>query len=72
MAKLSTKARNALPDKEFAGPDRSFPVNDASHAGNAKSRAKEMLDRGRISQSEYDQICTMADAKLHDGDKDGM
>ena len=32
MAKLSAAARRALPDSAFAGPDRSFPVNDAAHA----------------------------------------
>ncbi len=41
MAKLTTKQRNALPDKDFAGPGRSYPVNDAAHARNAKSRAAQ-------------------------------
>jgi hypothetical protein len=38
MAKLSSKKRNALPDSSFAGPGRSYPINDASHARNALSR----------------------------------
>ena len=38
MAKLTAKKRNALPSSTFAGPDRSFPINDASHARNALSR----------------------------------
>ena len=38
MAKLSSKRRNALPSKSFAGPDRSYPIPDASHARNALSR----------------------------------
>lgn len=41
MAKLTTKQRNALPDSAFAGPNRSYPVNDASHAANAKARASQ-------------------------------
>ena len=41
MAKLSTAARNALPDSAFAGPNRSYPVNDAAHAKNAKSRVSQ-------------------------------
>lgn len=41
MAKLSTKARNKLPGKDFAGPDRSFPIEDASHARNALARAAQ-------------------------------
>lgn len=39
MAKLTAKARNALPDSAFAGPDRSYPINNPSHARNALSRA---------------------------------
>lgn len=38
MAKLTAKTRNALPAKSFAGPDRSYPIADASHARNALSR----------------------------------
>ncbi len=39
MSKLTTKERNALPDSAFAGPNRSYPVEDKAHAANAKSRA---------------------------------
>jgi len=41
MAKLTTKARNALPDSAFAGPGRSYPVQDKAHARNAKARAAQ-------------------------------
>lgn len=41
MARLTTKARNALPDSAFAGPHRSFPVNNPSHARNALARASQ-------------------------------
>ena len=41
MAKLTAKRRNALPDSAFAGPGRSFPVNDPSHARNAMARASQ-------------------------------
>ncbi len=41
MAKLSAKERNALPAKDFAGPDRSYPIPDASHARNALARASQ-------------------------------
>jgi hypothetical protein len=37
-AKLSTKARKALPDSAFCGPNRSFPVHDAAHVRNALAR----------------------------------
>lgn len=39
MAKLNAKARNAIPSKDFAGPDRSYPIEDASHARNALARS---------------------------------
>jgi hypothetical protein len=38
MSKLKAKTRNALPAKDFAGPARSFPIEDKSHARNALSR----------------------------------
>lgn len=38
MAKLTTAARKAIPTKDFAGPDRSYPIQDRSHAANAKAR----------------------------------
>jgi hypothetical protein len=41
MAKLTTKARKAIPTKNFAGPDRSYPIEDASHARNALSRVSQ-------------------------------
>lgn len=41
MAKLTAKKRNALPASTFAGPDRSYPINDASHARNALARVSQ-------------------------------
>ena len=41
MAKLTAKRRNALPASTFAGPDRSYPIPDASHARNALARASQ-------------------------------
>ena len=64
MAKLSTKARNALPKKDFAGPDRSYPVENASHARNAKARASEMEHKGKISKGTEAKIDAKADKKL--------
>lgn len=49
MSKLSTKARAKLPKKDFAGPGRSYPVNDRSHAANAKARATQMVAKGKLS-----------------------
>lgn len=41
MGKLTTKARKAIPTEKFAGPDRSYPIEDASHARNALSRVSQ-------------------------------
>lgn len=64
MAKLTTKKRNALPKSEFAGPDRSYPVNDRSHAANAKARATQMVNAGKLSKSSEAKIDKKADKVL--------
>lgn len=37
--KLSAADRKAIPSKDFAGPDRSFPIEDPNHARAALSMA---------------------------------
>jgi hypothetical protein len=39
MAKLTAATRKKIPGKDFAGPDRSYPIEDKSHARNALARA---------------------------------
>lgn len=65
MSKLTSKARNALPTSAFAGPGRSWPIEDAPHARNAKARASEMEHKGRISLAEEHHIDARADRVLH-------
>jgi hypothetical protein len=50
MAKLTTKARDALAPSTFAGPGRSFPIPDKGHAkaalgliGNAPPAARPKI-----------------------------
>ena len=64
MAKLTTKERNALPDSAFAGPGRSYPIPDKSHARNAKSRASQAVNEGRMSAKTEAKIDARADRKL--------
>ncbi len=65
MAKLSTKARNKLPKKEFAEPgERKYPVNDKAHAKNAKARASQMEKKGKLSSAEKSKIDAKADKVL--------
>ena len=56
MAKLSSGERSALPAKDFAGPDRSYPINDMSHARNALSR---------VSQFGYPELKEKVRAAVH-------
>lgn len=46
MAKLDAEERNALPDKDFAGPNRSYPIEDKGHAMAAKSEAAQHASPG--------------------------
>lgn len=39
--KLTAKERKKLPTREFAGPDRSYPIQDKSHARNALARVSQ-------------------------------
>lgn len=41
MARLTTSARKHLKASSFAGPDRSYPIEDAAHARNALSRVAQ-------------------------------
>lgn len=65
--KLSTKARKALPAKTFAGPGRSFPINDKSHARAAISGATRSERAGNISAATADKVKAKARAKLGEG-----
>lgn len=64
MSKLTTKARNNLPKSKFAGPGRSFPIQDANHARAAISGASRAQNVGNISAKTADAIKAKARAKL--------
>lgn len=65
MAKLTTTKRNKLPKKEFALPaERKYPINDKSHAANAKARASQMEADGKLSPSLKARIDTKANKVL--------
>lgn len=65
MSKLTTKEREKIPTKKFAGPDRSYPVEDRAHAGNAKARAQQQYNKGHISLNLLHEIDEKADRVLH-------
>lgn len=64
MAELTTAHRNNLPGGVFAGPNRSYPIPDRAHAANAKARATQAVNAGRMSESEAAHIRHVADRKL--------
>jgi len=64
MAVLTTKQRKALPSSSFAGPGRSYPVEDKAHAANAKARATQQVNKGMMSQGTANAIKAKADKVL--------
>lgn len=65
MSKLTTKKRNAEPNKDFGLPEeRKYPMPDASHARNAKARAAQMEDQGKLSAADKKKIDAKAEKVL--------
>ena len=65
MTKLNADDRNKLPAKDFAEPEkRAYPIEDKAHARNAKARASQAANSGRMSRAEQDAIDRKADAVL--------
>lgn len=65
MAKLKSAARNKLPKSDFGLPgERKYPMPDKSHAANAKARATQMVDKGKLSESSANKIRAKANKIL--------
>jgi len=65
MTKLDAADRNKLSAKKFAEPDkRAYPIEDKSHARNAKARAAQAVKAGRMPKSEETKIDEKADSVL--------
>jgi hypothetical protein len=65
MSKLNAEKRNALPKSEFALPaSRKYPVDTKSRAANAKARASQMVNKGKLSESEKEKIDAKANKVL--------
>ena len=67
MARLTAADRRALPDSAFAGPGRTYPVPDKSHARFAKAMASK-----NASPDEEKKIDAKADRKLGKSNEDRM
>lgn len=66
--KLSTEARKKLPASSFAGPGRSFPVNDKEHARKALQLAPRSEHAGNISKATEEKIEARARGVLGNGE----
>lgn len=64
MAELTTKARKKIPTSKFAGPGRTYPVQDRAHAANAKARATQQLAKGNLTPSQNAKIQAAANKVL--------
>jgi len=65
MAKLKSSVRNKLPKSDFGLPgERKYPMPDKSHAANAKARATQMVDKGKLSESSANKIRAKANKIL--------
>ena len=65
MAVLSTKARKNLPASKFGEPaQRKYPMPDKPHAANAKARAAQMVEKGKLSSAAAARIRAKANRVL--------
>ena len=65
MADLNARKRNALPDSKFGLPsERKYPMPDKAHARNAKARASQAQNEGRITAADERKVDRKADKIL--------
>lgn len=65
MSTLNAKRRNALPKSEFALPEsRKYPVDTKARAANAKARATQMENQGKLSAASKAKIDAKANKVL--------
>jgi hypothetical protein len=65
MAELTAKKRKSIPKSEYGLPDeKKYPMPDKAHARNAKARASQQQNKGRITAAEEKKIDRKADRIL--------
>ncbi len=65
MGELSTEKRKSLKKSQFGLPEeRKYPMPDKSHARNAKARASQQDEKGRLSDAQRERIDRKADRIL--------
>ncbi|MGB7601361.1 MAG: hypothetical protein WBM24_13705 [Candidatus Sulfotelmatobacter sp.] len=65
--KLYAADRKRMPKSSFAGPGKSFPVSDPTHARLAIGGATRSFNAGNIGKSTEDSIKAKARGKLYRG-----
>ena len=65
MAKLTTAEKKAEPKSDFGLPEeRKYPMPDAAHARNAKARASQAENAGKLSAADKKKVDSKADKVL--------
>jgi hypothetical protein len=68
MAVLKAAQRKRLPASDFGEPkQRKYPMPDRAHAANAKSRATQQVNAGRLTPAQASRIRAKADRILGKG-----
>ena len=68
MATLTSKERDKLPKSDFGLPGReAYPMPNKAHAANAKARATQMENKGKLSESSKAKIDAKANRVLDGG-----
>lgn len=57
--RLTSEAREKLPDSSFCGPDRSFPVPDCAHV----TAARRLIGKAKLSESQKDKVMSCVNKK---------
>jgi len=65
MAKLTQHERKEIPASKFGEPaQRKYPMPDRAHAANAKARATQQVEKGKLSEAAAARIRAKADRML--------
>jgi hypothetical protein len=65
MPRLTSKDRKSEPKEEFGLPgERKYPMPDRRHAANAKARAEQQFEKGKLTATQKKSIDAKANKKL--------
>ena len=62
--KLSTSTRKSMPQSDFAGPGRSFPIPDITHARKAIQLGPRSVHAGNLTMADLGKIEAKAKRKF--------